>query len=255
MLKPKHYPRLGTAAAKRFYYADLEIVNFLNWVGFMAGSLDRITAIASDALDDTTNPTDISSNDESDESHMITELRKNRLLLLHMLHARMIDSYLTYLSEVLVECFSAKPAAMRSSEKIELEEVLQFDRYTDLITHIADRKVHSLSYQSFPDLNNFFKDRFGIDLANGDDKDFLIKAIETRNLIVHSRGLKNRRYIQKVGESTDHIGKTRDIGIKSLETLNEFLFDNVKGADKTLRQKLKVRGRRFNVPREFASRE
>lgn len=245
MFKVRKYPKTGTSSAEKYYYADLEIRTFLKWITFMAGSIDNMRSVALKAL---------GQSQDDDEGVMVNELAKNRLILLHMLHSRIIDNYLTYLSEVLVECFLAKPEAMRSSEKIEISEVLQYSDYESIIAHVADKKVHSLSYQSIIDLEDFFSQRFGLNLYEEKNKKFFVKAIETRNIIAHNRGIQNSLYVKKVDDSSSVVGKIRDIGIDYSDKVNLMLYDNVKRLDKSLRKKLKVPGKRFDIQGAFSDR-
>jgi len=256
MLDPKKYPKSGTSSSERYFFADLEVGNFLNWIAFMAGSIDRVRKVAKEALDEVNEDereAEVDSED-GDEGIMIQELKKNRLIIIHMLHTRMVDNYLTYLSEILVECFTAKPEAMRSSEKVEISEILQYDNFQGIVEHVAEKKVHSLSYQSITDLDSYFVDKFNVHIVEEKDKEFLIKAIETRNLITHNRGIRNKIYIQKVGEDESEIGKIRDIGIDFSEKVNKLFYNSVKQLDSSLRKKLGVPGHRFDIYESFKER-
>jgi hypothetical protein len=239
----RNYPKTGTSSAKGYYYSDLEIGNFLNWVSFMAGRIDKMRRIANEAI----------GKDPGDDL-MLIELRKNRLILMQMVITRMVDNFLTYLSEVLFKSFRIKPEAMRSSEKIELIEVLQYDNFEGIVAHIAEKKVHSLSYQSIIDLDNYFSDKFGVNIVDGEDREFLIEVVETRNLIIHNRGIKNKIYVQKCGGDKSQIGEIRDIEIDYVRSANTLFNESVKRLDRNLRRKLGVSGHRFDVVASFINR-
>jgi hypothetical protein len=247
IIRAKKYPKLGTSSSERYYYSDLETTNFINWVTFMASGMDEMRRIASEALSD-------EEGEEEIENLMIAELKKNRLLLFYMLHCRLVDNFLTYLSEVLVECFRAKPESMKSSEKIEISEVLQFDTFSELVDYVADKKVHSLSYQSILDLDDYFQSRFGVNIVLEEAKSVLLKAVETRNLITHNRGIRNKRYMNKLGEAESTLGVRRDIGIDFYREIDQLLFENIKRLDTSLRKKLGVPGHRFNIYETFSGR-
>jgi len=101
---------------------------------------------------------------------------------------------------------------------------------------------------------NYFVNKFGVNIVDETDKEFLIKAIETRNIITHNRGIRNKRYIQKVGENESEIGKVRDVGIEFSEKVNKLLYDSVKKLDSSLRKKLGVPGHRFDIADLFKKR-
>lgn len=247
MIRPKEYPKTGTCSAQIYYLADLEAVRFLTWVGFMAASIDHMRKVAADVLKEV-KPGSIP--DDKESKGMIDELKRNRPILMQMLHARMVDNYLSYLTGVLHEAFSCKPEILRSSEKVEFAEVLAFQEMKDLVQYLAGKKIRSLSYQSVEELNEYFINRFNATLLPEEKLAELIKAVETRNVIVHNRGIRNRLYCNKVGEDEDMIGKPRTIGIEYEEKVNSMLFDSVKGLDLTLRRKLRLRGVRFNIFKE-----
>jgi hypothetical protein len=250
MMTPNKYPKTGTCSARLYYFADLEVVNFLNWVAYMAGSIDYMKKIAANALAlGKVEPSNIS--DRIEDKGMIDQLKQNRRILIQMLHARMVDNYLSYLTHVLHESFCCKPEILRSSEKIEFAEVLAFQEMKDLVQHLAEKKILSLSYRSVGDLNEYFMDRFNATLLPEEKLSELIKAVETRNLVVHNRGIRNRLYCNKVGEDESMIGKLRDIGIDYVRQVNSMLFASVKELDSGLRKKLGLRAIRFNVSREF----
>ena len=50
MLLSKKYPKSGSLSSEHYFFADLEIVNFLQWIAFMAGSIDKMRKIAKEAL-------------------------------------------------------------------------------------------------------------------------------------------------------------------------------------------------------------
>ncbi|MHC4573485.1 MAG: hypothetical protein ACYS76_05055 [Planctomycetota bacterium] len=73
--------------------------------------------------------------------------------------ARTVDNYLSYLTGTLREGFCCRPDILRSSEKIEFAEVLSFESIDHLVAHLADKKVHDLSYKSVAALDDYFQDR------------------------------------------------------------------------------------------------
>ena len=226
----------------------------------MAGTLDNISETLSKVLIDTAITPEEKAKAEKDYSpdnniRMLDELKKNRLILIHMLHARMTDNYLTYLTSILGEAFRCRPETLRSSETIKYEEILKFQTIEDLVESLAEKKVHELSYKPVIELSTFFQERLGIRLVPPErDKD-LIKAVATRNVIVHNRGVINKIYCSNVGEDLNMIGKIRDIGIEYIEDVNLMFFQSVKSMDSGLKKKLKIKGLRTDIKKEFAEKK
>lgn len=245
MLKPHKYPKICTISAKAYYFTDIELINFLTWVASMAGNIDYVRNIAQKALEK------VGEDTKPPSKNMIDELRRNRLILISMLHVRMIDNYFCYLTGILREAFCSRPEILRTSEKIELAEVLSFQSIDDLIVHLVDRKVYELSYKSLVDLDDYFQDRLGIRLVPIEQQKALVEAVETRNLIVHNRGIRNKRYCSRVGEDMSMVGKLRDIGSDYSAKVNLMLFGNIKAIDSVIRKKMKIKGLHVDIRKEF----
>lgn len=224
----------------------------------MAGRLDEMRSIAKNALADIKDMIDNEDHEDTpgidDGGSMTHELHKNKQVLFQMIHARMVDNYLTYLTEIIVECFSRRPEAMRSSETIELSEILQYDNFDSIVSHVADKKVHSLSYKSISVLDEFFDSKFGVHIVPEASLEFLVKTIEIRNIITHNRGVKNRRFVAKVGDDEAEVGRSQKIKLDFLGQVNSLLFESVKRLDNSLRKKLKVPGVRFDIFKSFEAR-
>jgi hypothetical protein len=243
MFKPNKYPKICTAAAKAYYLADIELINFLAWIAYMTGSMDEIAKIVREEnANESTKPS---------QKTMLDELRRNRRILMSMLYVRMIDNYFCYLTGILKEAFCSRPEILRTSEKIEIVEVLSFQSINELIVHLADKKVYDLSYKSLTDLYDYFQDRLGVKLVTTEQQAALIEAVESRNLIVHNRGIKNKRYCSRVGEDMSMVGKIRDISGSYANGVNLMLFDSVKKMDSTIRKKMKIKGLFVGILKEF----
>ena len=130
-----------------------------------------------------------------------------------MLLARVVDNYLTFLSQTLAAVFEMRPEALRSRDKMEVEEVLRHDSMEDLVATIAEKKVRDLSYRSVPDIGGYFDKRLGISLtpSRGD-----LSAIEVlvaqRNVVVHNRAKVDHLYKRKVHSSFERIGEDLPVG-------------------------------------------
>lgn len=130
-----------------------------------------------------------------------------RPLLFQMVFMRAVDSFLTYLSEMLAEIFRLRPETLRSGEMVRLDFVLQHSIFEDLISALADREVERLSYQGMRELSGELEKRIGFKLfEQSHDLDRAIGIIEMRNLIAHNRAIINRRFLSRVSKSKFVIG-------------------------------------------------
>jgi hypothetical protein len=259
MLKEHKYPKVCTNSAKEYFLSDIQLINFLRWIGFMAVAIDNTTEIINKALIDTAITPEDKAEAEKDakaekQKGMIDELKRNRLILMHMLHARMTDNYLTYLTSLLSEIFCCRPETLRSSETIKYEEVLKFQTIDDLVANLAEKKVHDLSYKSVTELSSFFQERLGIRLVPPTQENDLVKAVATRNIIAHNRGVRNRIYCTNVGEDFKMIGKVKDIGIEYIEKVNLMYYLSVKDVDSNVKKKFGIKGVHTDIKKEFAEK-
>lgn len=136
-----------------------------------------------------------------DEGGALFELRRHRQLLLQMLLTRAADAFLLYVSAVLAVVFRSRPATLRSSEQVKVDFVLAHQTMEELVADLAERRVTALSYQGMVELVESLRERLGLALfANRNDLDRAVRIVETRNLIVHNRGVVNRRFLSRVAD-------------------------------------------------------
>lgn len=119
--------------------------------------------------------------------------------------ARYVDNFLVYVSDLIGLLFRARPEALRSQEQVKLDDILMHPTIEDLIEWLADEKVNELSYKGFGEIAEYFARRFGLELVEDTElRRQLIRAIATRNLLVHRRGRVDSRFVKTLtAESFD----------------------------------------------------
>lgn len=161
---------------------------------------------------------------ESDGFKAVAKGRKFDSFQMQMLFSRFVDSFLTYVSEILVTIFRAKPEALRSGEQVKLEDILKHHNMEDLVNFLVERKVHRLSYQGLGELNLALKNELGFPLFVDVGELASAKAlVEQRNLLAHSRGVVNQIFLQRVPNSQYKIGEKIEIDTQSLAQTLQFL--------------------------------
>jgi hypothetical protein len=68
-------------------------------------------------------------------------------VLFEMCVNRGVDACLPYVSDVLRLIHGQHPDTLKSSEKLDIEFVLQFSSMDELLTALLERRAHSLSYR------------------------------------------------------------------------------------------------------------
>lgn len=244
------FPKTGTDAARDFYLAFAAVTRFANYVLGLVVAVSRMSDAAREALkiidDEILEQSSIDPGDEEVRSHLV-ELVLNRQSLLEVLLARHVDNYLNYLSFLLFEVFTQRPECMKSSEQVKLEFVLEHTSMEGLVRDIAERKVEALSYSSFSSLAEFFDEHFSLAISTPDKADVLNESIETRNIVVHNRGIINQRYVTRTGKRQDQLGKRRTLSEHRLEVVVGAIRDSVISLDRNARRHLRIKGHRIDV--------
>lgn len=241
---------MGTKAAKDFFSSWRDINRLFDFVLLLVGSAEHVAKTAHQALidteDDETKRAEMEAKWKSRRSSL-DELKANRQLLLETILVRHVENLINYLAAVLYEIFTSRPETLKSSDKVEVSEVLAHDSIEALVREIAEAKVDSLSYSSFSKLSEFFEERFRIRISDEADVKLIHEYIEIRNISVHNRCYINKRFISRMSLTPTEIGKKKELYGKDLDMLIPKLAEVVKAMDVIVRQKMKVKGVRFSV--------
>ena len=216
----------------------------LGFLLYLAGSTDQKAEIAHEVLIETEQDPSKKIKMEKklkERKKAIDILREKRQLLLEIILVRHIENYLNYLSSLLFEIFTQRPETLRSSEKVELSELLKHSTMDDVIRDVAERKVSSLSFSSLRDLADFFSDRFGLAIATMPLLEIVCEATEIRNISVHNRCIINERFATRTGCDPATIGQQQKLFIGYLDQLLPALAEIVKELDKSARNKMRLK--------------
>jgi hypothetical protein len=209
--------------------ATAQIIHFLTWVVRSSIELDyAVTEIAKSER----------RSGRVDKAYVRRELavgagasRKLQVfysLITEMTLCRAVDSYLTYLTDLLWLVFRARPESLRSAQQVRLDFVLAHAPRVGLLKAIIDREVNRLSYQGMRDLAEFLSTKLGFDLFQDHDAmERAILVIEVRNIIVHARGTINDTFVQRVPKSPVSRGKRIRLSISEVEAHIRFLTNAV----------------------------
>lgn len=152
--------------------------------------------------------------------------------ILQNIFCKTVDNYLCYLSELLYLIFQTKPNMLKSSDEIPIEIILQYPTMEDLISHIAEAKVHNLAYKSIKDLVSYLSKQFTFDLFTSTENSEKMSLInQYRNLIIHNRGIVNRKFLASIPKNAkvykigDKIEIKHDVVFGYIEFLTKSVFD------------------------------
>jgi hypothetical protein len=146
-------------------------------------------------------------------------------LLLELILCRSVDSYLAYIAGMLGLIFRSAPATLPSERTIKYAEVLAHDTLEGVVDYMAEVEVQRLAYQGMRSLAEELRCRPGLVLYEGKgDLATAIELVQVRNLIVHNRGVVNRRFLERVGGSRYRLAETLRLDPMWLSNGANFLF-------------------------------
>ncbi len=182
-----------TEAGHRFFERHKEILGYVTFVSLLAKRADELGQLAAKSSGE--------GNDaQKTESGALRALASFRRLELEFQLSRTTDHFLTYLSDLLGAIFILRPETMKSSETVRVEEVLQHKTMDEVVRALAARKVGKLSYQGMKALADELQTKMGFPLFGCEhDLARAVRIVESRNLIVHNRGVVNDTFLSRTG--------------------------------------------------------
>jgi hypothetical protein len=112
---------------------------------------------------------------------------------------RLVDNYVSFVSEILQSCLVKRPEMLRTKDTISIEDVLRFESREKLIGYLIDQKLNSLTYGGVAKLDEFIQKRTGFSIADDrEEQRLLFLAIELRNIYTHNRGVVNDVIVRRL---------------------------------------------------------
>ena len=224
--KHANRPELATAPCARFFDCDEEMsdffIFFVRWTRRPDEMYEDVVKIA-----------------YQDEPEKLKELLAEPMggqarikrfgrFVIGMMLVRGADNFLTYVSELLALVFTSRPETLKSGETVRLDEILQHSTMDDLVKRLAERRVERLSYQGMRDLQKDLSEKLSFELFPSPES--LVRAvrvIEIRNLLVHNRGIVNRAFQTKTGDSSVALGTLIRLSPRDVVSELDFLARSV----------------------------
>jgi len=169
----------------------------------------------------------------TDPGPITTELRKHSQQFLEMFLARAVDNFQCYIVDLVREVLRKRPEILTSSRpSISVKTLLSFSSKEEIVHYIIERKVNSLAYQGFKELQDWCTERgIPIALPTGQQRHELTEIIATRNVIVHNRGLVDEKYLKVSATSPFKLGGCRLLEPTDFLEVSEFISECVLQTD------------------------
>ena len=143
--------------------------------------------------------------------------------LAEMLHARVADTFLTYVSQLFALIFTTCPGSLcfrydkEPEPTIELSSVIEHESIDELLAYVANDRVHRISYQGLRKMNTLVQNQLDFELfPSSEDLSRAVLIVEARNLIAHNYAIVNDVYLRRTHDSTKSIGDRLIINTSSI---------------------------------------
>lgn len=173
-----------------------ELRDFLSAFFTMVKSLGYLTEIAAGIASETL------------ETHKHKTMRvhyqysAHQQFLAEIVLSRTIETFNLYVLTTLRAIFRARPEMLISESPIAVATIIERRNFEDILTYVAERRLHELSFKPLSELNKFIDSRTGIPLfASPDAYRTALIASEVRNLVAHNDCLVNDLFRHRVRDA------------------------------------------------------
>lgn len=137
-------------------------------------------------------------------------------MLLRLLFSALVDSFETYLADLLLEVYLAKPETLRSEARVTVKDVLECQGMEEFIRLEASRRVQKLKRGNLKDFVKSFKKSPGLDVFLESEIPVVEEFFQIRHLYTHNSGRVDSQFLTK------HRTSSLQIGDEHLMSLQEF---------------------------------
>lgn len=166
---------------------------------------------------------------ETDElKRLLDEIGQYDGLISEVIICRVVDNFLTFISDLLALIYKYRPEMLKCSEQERLDFILQFDSMDELRMAIAEKRVERLAYLGLRDLSDYLKTNMSFELfLSIESLNRAALLIEYRNLYVHNRGVVSQTSVRRFPELKKSFGKRITIDHTEVRPLRQFLENAV----------------------------
>ena len=168
-------------------------------------------------------------------------------VLTELVLGRLVDDFKGYLCEIVADGFSIRPDLLDEA-KIKLEErkiILKFydSADVDFASCYAHFKVDKLSSSiNVKDFVAFCSELIGEEITpDASDITTATEALAVRNLLVHTKGKVNARFISRTGRTDVKIGKLINVSTTDCQRWDRAMWNLVKVVDHAIVTKIGIR--------------
>lgn len=133
-------------------------------------------------------------------------------LVMQMAFVRMVDSFQTYLAEIIHLIALRRPEVLKGGDQVKTEDILAAGAWDDLVAMLAERRVDHLSRAGYSHLIDFISTRLGASAFDDQAQaERVTLLVEVRNLFAHHRGRIHKRFAQLCGLEQERVDTVYDL--------------------------------------------
>jgi hypothetical protein len=146
--------------------------------------------------------------DPPDPKSAYEQMNQHANVLDGMLFCRGVNSFLTYLADLMTLIYEKYPKKLPSNKQVTYAFCIEHHAANDLISALAEETVRELTHQNLGALAKYFEKKLDIPLFASDAQAATAAlCVDIRNIITHNRGIVNRFFIQRNPRFRDDLGK------------------------------------------------
>lgn len=239
-------PLRVTPAALEFFKDSFRVIDFEEYVDWVSATLDEMGRNTGRLLLSADKPSpekdvELFRRLERDGMAAVERWAKFESFHAEGMFARMVDSFLTYLTDLLAAIYRSKPQALRSGEQVRIDEVLRHATMDELVEFLCQRKVHQLSYEGMTALHAILEKELSFSLFEVPlELERAVLLVEKRNLVAHARGVVNKVFLQRQPMSEHSLGERLKFDRSQIAQDLLFLARAVARADVAAVEKFKI---------------
>lgn len=117
-------------------------------------------------------------------------------ILMRILFSSFVDTFESYLSELLYEIYLAKPATLKSKQQVSIEEVLNCSDIQEFIKYWANQKIGKLQKGSVKGFINDNQQIRDLEVLDKPMQKEIEKILQIRHLYTHRNGVVDEKFLQ-----------------------------------------------------------
>jgi hypothetical protein len=158
--------------------------------------------------------------DPPSQESAVAQMDIHGAVLGEMVFCRSVNSFLTYLADVMTLIYEKYPKKLPSNKQATYRFCVEHHMAGDLVSALAEETVMELTHQSLDTLAKYFKKNLDVVLfTNEADSTNAGLCVDIRNIVTHNRGIVNRFFIQRHPRFADGLGKRVVLGEEDRENM------------------------------------